>query len=220
MFSGLPVDAPSLEYDTPDRNPEEIGHYRGEDEQTLRALEGLPALDHADAVQRSERERELYYSSGDEDDEVTHATLISFDVEATEAVGSSLGTWSAELRSANEPRPSKDIEYRVTGMTMLPPILATEGLREIVAGMLVTPIEAVMVRVIGKAYRASTGTSVADLYSVKPRGFAFGNLISAFALQLAITGIVWVGFTLGTQWWAARKREELERALEKVDEDV
>ena len=218
MFSGLPVEAPHLEYDTPDRNPNESRPYNGEDEQTLRALEGLPALDHSGPTHRNERERD-WDSSDDEDDEVTHATLISFDVEATEAVENSLGTWSAELRSANEPKPSKEIEYRVTGMTMLPPILATEGLREIIAGMLLMPLEAVMVRVIGRGYRESAGATVFDLYRIKPSGFALGNLISAFGLQLVVTGIVWAGFTVGTQWWAARKRVDLEKALKNVDEN-
>lgn len=220
MFSGLPVEAPHLEYDTPDRNANETRPYNGEDEQTLRALEGLPALHPSDTTYHNGRERDRASSDDDEDDEVTHATLISFDVEATEAVENSLGTWSAELRSANEPKSSKVAEYRVTGMTMLPPILATEGLREIVVGILLTPIEALMVRMIGKAYRVSAGTDVFDIYPVRPRDFVFGHLTLAFGLQLVVTGIVWAGFTTVTQWWAAHRRINLETALKKAERNT
>lgn len=210
IFAGLSDLAPTAEYDTPDRHPEEISGHRTEDEPTLRALEGLPALEHTESHSRP-NERDSDSSIGG-DAEITHATLISFDVEATEAVDTPLGplgTWSAELRSANEPRQSEEPRYRVTGLTMLPPILATEGLREVAAGLLVMPFEALMVRVIGRAYRASAGIDVEDLHSVTSSVsglgiVGFGNLASVFALQLGVTGIVWAGFTIGSQWWASR----------------
>jgi hypothetical protein len=140
---------------------------------------------------------------------MTHATLISFDVEATDVVESSRGTWSAELRSANEPKPSSDVKYRVTGVTMLPPIMATEGLREIAAGIIVMPLEALMVRVIGRAYRTSAGLGMEDMY---PLGHGFpsmGNLCSVLTVQLAVTGVIWAGFTVATQWWVSRRRAKL-----------
>jgi len=205
MFSGLNISAPAMEYDTPDRNTDDRSRYRSEDEPTLRALEGLPALDRTETrPPQNERDQD---SSDEEDDEMTHAALISFDVEATDVVESSLGTWSAELRSANEPRPSLDVKYRVTGLTMLPPIMATEGLREVVAGIIVMPLEALMVRVIGRAYRASAGLGTEDMYQW---GFpSVGNLVSVLTVQLALTGVIWAGFTIGTQWWAVRRRERL-----------
>jgi hypothetical protein len=43
MFSGLPVSAPPLGYDTPDRSAQEGSTWRGEDEPALQDLEGLPA---------------------------------------------------------------------------------------------------------------------------------------------------------------------------------
>ena len=193
MFSGLSISAPTMEYDTPDR-VEQRSSQRS-DEHTLRALEGRPAF-----------ERPNRDDSSDEEDEIAQATLISFDVEATEAVENSRGTWSAELRSANDPKPSDGIMYRVTGLTMLPPIMATEGLREIVAGILVMPLEAVMVRVIGRAYRASAGLGMDDIYLVGPGIYGFANLFAVLTMQLAITGVAWAGFTIGTQRWAARRR--------------
>lgn len=227
MFSGIPETAPSVEYDAPDRTADvgtvEItphAHVRAEDSPTLRALEGRPASD-SQAEPQAESQapprvrRETLFdmeqdSSDEEDGETAHATLISFDVEATESMDNSLGPWSAELRSANEPKPSKEVRYRVTGLTLVPTILATEGLREVVVGVLVMPLEAVMVRVIARAYRQSAGLGVSDIYQLGEHVPAFENLFSAFALQLAMTGVVWAGFTYGSQWWAARKYPQVE----------
>jgi hypothetical protein len=209
MFSGLPDVTPNAEYDTPDRNVNEGSDVRAEDPQTLRSLEGLPAIDRQAIDLHEERGGLLGIeqdSSDEEDAEMAHATLISFDVEATEAMDNSLGTWSAELRSANEPTQSKDIKYRVTGLTLLPTILATEGLREVIAGILVLPLEAIMVRGIARAYRDSASLGASDIYRIRERVAGFENLFSVFTLQLAITGVVWAGFTVGSQWWAARRK--------------
>ncbi|KAK0109405.1 hypothetical protein ONS95_002103 [Cadophora gregata] len=192
MFAGLNMSAPTMEYDTPDRPDERQGNRS--DEPTLRALEGMPAM------------TSVHGDDSDDEEEPAHATLISFDVEATEPVENATGTWSAELRSANEPKPTEEVKYRVTGLTMLPPIMATEGLREIVAGIIVMPLEAVMVRIIGRAYRASAGLPMVDLYPVGFTVRGFQNILSALTIQLVVTGIAWAGFTIGTQWWGGRKR--------------
>lgn len=199
MFSGLAISPPTLEYDAPDQ--ERVGvesSYRGEDESTLRALEGLPALERAETRNRpNEGPRD---TSDDEETEVAQAAIISFDVEATENVEPSLGSWSAELRSANEPKPSEVVSYKVTGLTMLPTILATEGLREAAAGLLVLPLEAIMVRLIGRAFRKAGGLGVEDLWEIlpSPTSFGFANIISAVGIQVIFTGVVWAGFTFST----------------------
>ncbi|KAH8650946.1 hypothetical protein BGZ60DRAFT_191211 [Tricladium varicosporioides] len=217
MFSGMAVEPPTAEFDTPDRRAEERPAYRAEDQPTLRALEGLPALETSE-IRSRQPERDS--DSSVADDSETHPTLISFDVEATEAVESpqgAHGTWSAELRSANEPKQSDEPRYRVTGLTVLPPIMATEGLREIFAGILVIPFEALMVRVLGRAYRASAGMNVGDMYpltaGIRALGYVgFENILEALTLQLGITGIVWVGFTVGSQWWARKNHSGSEDA--------
>jgi hypothetical protein len=217
MFSGIPDAAPAMEYDAPDRNPgiEAVPNatIRAEDPPTLRALEGRPAMEPQNEAQlgRTEAVFEIEHDSSDEEEgEMAQATLISFDVEATESMDNSLGPWSAELRSANEPGQSKDVKYRVTGLTLLPTILATEGLREVIAGILVMPLEAVMVRIIARAYRQSAGLSNSDIYRLGELVPAFETLFSAFTLQLAVTGVVWAGFTVGSQWWTARKYPKME----------
>ena len=217
MFSGIPDAAPAMEYDAPDRTPGRDvapnATVRAEDPPTLRALEGRPATEPQNEVQpgRTEAVFEIEHDSSDEEDgEMAQATLISFDVEATESMDNSLGSWSAELRSANEPRLSQDVKYRVTGLTLLPTIMATEGLREVIAGILVMPLEAVMVRIIARAYRQSAGLSTSDIYRLRELVPAFETLFSAFTLQLAVTGVVWAGFSVGSQWWAARKYPKME----------
>lgn len=214
MFSGLPISTPSIGFDTPDIPFEEERPRRGEDTPTLRALEGLPALDREEREEARMRQSLMDQddSSEDENDEVQQTTLISFDVEAAHATENSMGTWSAELRSANEPK-SKIIQYRVTGLTMLPTILATEGLREICAGILVIPLEAVMVRIIGRAYLQNSGLSLSSFYEVfafKDAIPAWRNLVGAFAIQVVATGVIWAGFTLGSQRWAGKRRSNAE----------
>lgn len=215
MFSGLGITAPALEYDAPDRVGNDSNR-TGEDAQTLRALEGRPALGEGlPALEvREEREEErmrlLSISieqqevPSDDEEERQQAPLISFDVEATDTTPGPSGSWSAELRSANDVQSTGDVKYRVTGLTMLPTILATEGLREIFAGILVLPLEALMVRVIARAYRQSAGSSMSDLYeifSVRDLLPASSNILGAFAVQVVVTGIVWSAFTVGSQWW-------------------
>jgi hypothetical protein len=223
MFSGLDVKAPELEYDAPDR----ISSTRrrsGEDAQTLRALEGRPAMERRSTLEvREEREEErmrlLSISieqqdiPSDDDEERHQAPLISFDVEATDSVPDAMGSWSAELRSANDMQPSGDVRYHITGLTLLPTISATEGLREIVASILVLPLETLMVRIIARAYRQSAGAVVSDLYEVSSfRALlpASSNLLGAFTLQIAVTGVVWAGFTFGTQWYTASRAKYTE----------
>lgn len=219
IFSGLSGHAPLMEFDTPDAAVQEERSRRGEDMPTLRALEGLPALEREARDETRSHQSMLDHgedSSEDGNDEMHQATLISFDVEATEAVENSLGTWSAELRSANEPVVMEAINYRTTGLTLLPVILAAEGLRETFAGLFVLPLEAVMVRVVARAYRLDAGLSVADLFTAGAvKGFlARRSMIGVFTLQVVLTGVIWAGFTVTSQWLASRWRSTAENKQE------
>lgn len=226
MFSALDIHAPDMEYDAPDRLPERRRN-DGTDRRTLRALEGRPDLE-AREEREEERMRVLSRSmeqrdiiSDDEDEELHQATLISFDVEATDAMPDASGSWSAELRSANDMKPSSDLNYRVTGLTMLPTILATEGLREIFAGILVMPLEALMVRIIGRAYHQSAGLSVSNLYelfSIRALLPASGNLFGAFAIQVAVTGFVWAGYTFGVELWTQYRNMKAENKEDDLED--
>jgi hypothetical protein len=220
MFEGLPISAPTMEYDTPDQPLNDEERSRSEDVPTLRALEGLPTTSqHTRSSSQSPGQENVTTNaalmSDEEEEDQTPTTLISFDVEATEPVDTSAGTWSAELRSAQEPTVSAGVKYRITGLTMLPLIMATEGLREVVAGVLVMPLEALMVRIIGQSYRVSSGSGSLDMWDAN-MGLAFGvqgfeNMMTVLAAQVAITGVVWAGFIVGSQWYAVKEREVSEK---------
>jgi hypothetical protein len=208
IFAGMPL-SPPAEFDTPDRNQEDTANTQ--DEPTLRALEGLPALETMETTRPNERESD----SGPEEDREPSATLISLEVDSTEmdtAPGPG-GSWSAELRAASEPKQSNETRYRVTGLTLLPAIMATEGLREVLAGIIVMPIEALLVRVIGRAYRWSAGLPATDMYpltsTVRSLGLrGVGNIVSVLVLQLGVTGVVWIGFTVASQRMLSKKKDE------------
>lgn len=209
-----------MEYDTPDRPFEDEETYRSEDGPTLRALEGHQVPPQSPPISRPREPENNAPTSDTEEEDQTPTTLISFDVEATEPQENATGSWSAELRSAQEPATTVGTKYRITGLTMLPTIMATEGLREIVAGILVMPLEALMVRVIGRAYRASAGLAIGDMYDangwISLRVQTQENLFSVLATQVAVTGVVWVCFIVGSQWYVkAGKKERLDSVKEK-----
>jgi hypothetical protein len=138
-------------------------------------------------------------SSDEEDHEISQQTLITFDVEATELSADVVGSWSAELRSANEP-PPREPAYQITALTMLPMFLATEGLTTVVSSFVMLPIESLMVRIVAKAYRRSTGMGTGDMYS----GFgitwgSIGNVIAAQGIQMVVTGVIWAALVVGSQ---------------------
>ena len=189
MFAGLNLSPPSMEYDTPDRPAARRTTAVREDMETLRALEGRSAIDNdlllveQDELQIS---RETVPSEPSDDGEWTGPqTAFSLDVEANLDTSASGGMWSAELRSASDPKDAKT-KYRVTGLTMLPTILAAEGLREIVISILVLPIEASMIRVIGWSYLQSAGVGASGFYLPADFKGLFplaGNLFGAYAIQ-------------------------------------
>ena len=176
---------------------------RGEDAETLRALESPTDTEESrNTSEHSGAQPPLATVHGGEtsdwDEELPQAT-VSFDIETTEQVDTTVSSWSAELRSAVEPKRSNRIIYRMTELTMMPTILAADGLKEIAIGVILLPFEAIMVRVIARSFQRSTGGSMSSFYNVfdfKNLIPAAGSLFGAFAMQLIMTGVFWAGFTL------------------------
>ncbi|TGO10393.1 hypothetical protein BTUL_0136g00140 [Botrytis tulipae] len=211
MFAGFGVEAPILEFDTPD-DPEENRPVRGGEEDTLRALEGLPALDRTTPRPRRHTNASVSVDPGEDED--PRPTLISFDVDSTSTsaeptVGQ--GAWSAELRSTNVPGEPKVVKYRKTGLTMLPTILAAEGFRELATSILITPLEAIMLRFVGRAYGNKVGISLGNFYEIGFQMPSLKHLISSWAFQFIVTGIVWAGFTFVIEYVADMKKSEQQR---------
>lgn len=143
-------------------------------------------------------------SSDDEDHEISQQTLITFDVEATEMTEATIGTWSAELRSANEPAP-RETTYQITALTMLPPLLAAESFSSVLSGLMLIPLEAIMVRTVASAYRRSAGLGTADMFAgwVIPWR-AVPNIIAVHAVEFAFSTAIWAAFTVVSQAMAGK----------------
>jgi len=87
------------------------------------------------------------FASDDEDEGMVSATLISFDVEATESTDSTPGVWSAELRpNLSDVRSTTNQEpvYRDTALFRLPPILAADAIGITLTRILLAPYESHM----------------------------------------------------------------------------
>lgn len=201
LLSGLPLGSPNVDNDTTD-------HIIASTWNSLPSASWIAMSNDSESPSQN-----VGHDGSDvEDDEMNHAQLISFDVEPTESSDASRGPWSAELRSANETKAPSVARYRVTGLTLLPNILATEGLTDAVCDIMVLPFEAFMVRVIGAAYQASRDVKSNNYFEIglKPRGIV--NLIVTWTWQVTVTGVIWAGFTLCTNWYTIQRQRKKEKA--------
>lgn len=207
MFAGLGIVPPSLEFDAPDQlSLASGGSYYEVDEQTV-ARDGLPG---AGGIESETRPIHNHPVSDDEEAELTQATLISFDVEATEGLDPTLGTWSAELRSANESKSLPEIKYKVTGLTLLPTIFATELIREAVVTILLIPLETLLIRFIGRTFRLRATLTTWDLWTVAPRYRTFNKtgILATVGIQIAMSGLIWGIFTTGIHLWTLEMEDD------------
>ncbi|KAL8418373.1 hypothetical protein RB594_001830 [Gaeumannomyces avenae] len=166
-----------------------------------------------------------YYDSDDEEDtERVSATLISFDVEATDATEE--GVWSAELR-ADAPADlaggaaglgggggggggggpgggclgqQATVSYNDNALTRLPASLAADMLTVVSSNLFQAPMEAFALRLLARTFLGRNGGSVADVYAPTPwRGVtwtAVSSLLQVEMVHLLIKGEVWSIFTL------------------------
>lgn len=140
-------------------------------DETLRILEGLPA------------------ENEDEDDEMVQATLVSFDVEASEMEATG-NAYSAELRNMNaEPEPTA---FRTNFLTTLPPILSTEIFAKVIGGIALVPLEMIMVRIVADGFTKSAGIEM-NVWEI-PRSWEWvTNILATHAMDMVIGGLVWAG---------------------------
>jgi hypothetical protein len=139
------------------------------------------------------------FDSDDDENEVVSATLISFDVEATEATDVPSGLWSAELRPTVSPevRPPGflGVMFMSTTLTRLPAFTASKILSEAIMRILFAPYQAMALRLAARAFRLRHGLSVTDILGVHPlSGICltwFVNFVGAELLSLSICGEIW-----------------------------
>jgi hypothetical protein len=223
LFPGMSSDSmdpnTDVDYDTPDaENRDPSGVVDGGS--TAPRTSAAPSQ-HAATLQALEGRPPNHDDSSDEDDhEMSQQTLITFDVEATEMTEATMGTWSAELRSAPNEPPPKEKLYQITALTMLPPLLAAEGLSTVLTeiGLLILPLEAIMVRTVARGYRRSAGLGTEDLFPCfSYTKQAWINIFAVHAVELAVTGAMWVAFTAASQ--AMSGKSLIWKSADEADKD-
>ncbi|OLN82073.1 hypothetical protein CCHL11_07693 [Colletotrichum chlorophyti] len=214
----------------PAESPSEI---RAEDE-TENAAEEVPREVEAPPVQAVRRPSAFStrgddYGSDDEEDRGVSATLISFDVEATDSTDAPPGLWSAELRPSTGPEGSygqASVQYMDTMLTRLPACLASDIFTVISGYVLVSPYEAVALRLVARSYRERMGLPVSDIYDTNIfSGMTWTgvtNFLGLEFLHLVIAGELWALITGLAQWFHITEEEwklitEMEEA-EEVEE--
>lgn len=162
------------------------------------------------------------YHTDEEDNEGVSATLISFDVEATEATDAPPGLWSAELRPslvADSRNPfAPQATYLDTELTRFPAHLAASIFAHALVRLISTPYEAVALRLIARSFRLRYGLSVDDIYTTSLfEGFSWSSVVNYFGIelvQLGVSGELWAIFAGISQWlhvseedWKTRQDE-------------
>ncbi|PHH91905.1 hypothetical protein CDD83_9848 [Cordyceps sp. RAO-2017] len=148
------------------------------------------------------------YASDEDENEGVSATLISFDVEATESADAPPGLWSAELRPSVAPdsraNASQQPVFLDTLLTQLPALIGSHIFTDAVTRLLTTPSEATALRLIARSLRLRQGLSCQDMYPVGIlSGFSWNlavNFLATELLHLVLCGEVWAAFTALSQW--------------------
>ncbi|KAF9880974.1 hypothetical protein CkaCkLH20_01124 [Colletotrichum karsti] len=154
------------------------------------------------------------YGSDDEEDGGVSATLISFDVEATESTDAPPGLWSAELRPSAGPEGSgygHTVQYLDTMLTRLPACLASDIFTVISGYILVSPYEAFALRLVARSYRHRMGLPLNDIHEINifsgmtMRGVT--NFLGLEFIHLVIAGELWALVTGLAHWFHLTEEE-------------
>jgi hypothetical protein len=156
------------------------------------------------------------YGSDEEDNDGIRATLISFDVEATESTDAPQGLWSAELRPSvantdSRGSISSQPTYLDTLLTQIPALLASHMLSNSITRLLMTPYDATALRLVARAYCLRNGLPCEDicqtnLLSGLSWTSAMNYLWTEF-IHLLLTTEVWAVFTGLSQWYHFSEEE-------------
>lgn len=216
----------------------EIRHTRNPDQDlpTLQALEGQvngpePGVP-LEAIRRQSTfssRGEQDYATDEEDSEMINPTLISFDVDTSEATEQPPGVWSAELRPSyggdGRPMPREEPLYMVNPLTNLPSYLAADAFTNLATYILITPYEAFALRTVARAFARRRGLPVGDLFDVGTAGLVaslswrgVGHVLGLEALRFLIGSEIWCLTAMAStylhvseeQWKGMRKEEEEE----------
>lgn len=130
------------------------------------------------------------YGSDEDENEVVSATLISFDVEATESADVPQGLWSAELRPsvATDPRATSapPIRYFSTMLRRMPSAMAAKIFNDSLLRLIIAPYETIALRRLAKIFCLRRGLPYGGLLST--------NLFDGF-------NWTWIVNVLGTEFF-------------------
>ncbi|GJC93447.1 hypothetical protein ColKHC_02273 [Colletotrichum higginsianum] len=148
---------------------------------------------------------------------ITGATtkrMEAFDVEATDSTDAPPGLWSAELRPSTGPEGSghgASVQYMDTMLTRLPACLASDIFTVISGYILVSPYEAVALRLVARSYRERMGLPTFDIHDTNifsgmtMRGVT--NFLGLEFMHLVIAGELWALVTGLAQWFHLTEEE-------------
>lgn len=168
--------------------------------------------------------REDDYGTDEDESERVNTTLISFDVEATEASPDAPpGLWSAELRpsQSSDPRAEAQPIYLDTLLTQLPALLAANIYTDTTLRLMMAAYEATALRLMARCHRLQHGLPCDDIYAPNILSGlswrALTNLLGAELLHITISGEIWAVFSGLAQYyhrsdeeWKADEAKQLE----------
>ena len=218
-----PVSQTAVESPTLGEADREIRHTQNPnaDIPTLMALDGQPT---GEALPVGSIRRQSTFSSrggedyatDEEDAELVNPTLISFDVDTSEATADQqAGVWSAELRPSvaadGRAQPAESPVYMVNPLTQLPSILGADILTNFVAYVACTPTDALALRSVARAFTEKRGMPQDRMFdislwgNVSFRGVV--NIVGLEVLRLMISGDAWALTTVVSQWLHVTEEE-------------
>lgn len=158
--------------------------------------------------------------------EMVSRTLISFDVEASDAVDPAPGIWSAELRANGDQQASsyrargsgRARTYRVNSLTEMPAQLAAIIMAAVPARVLMAPLEGITLRLLVKLILGSRGLSTGDIYAPfdpLPWG-AVANHVGLELVHFLAQAEIWAALYQLASW--CRISEEDWKRMDEEDE--
>jgi len=162
------------------------------EEPTFQVSEGQPQNEpHSVGAQRRQSTisvRGDEFASDDEETEVVSATLISFDVEATESTDTTPGVWSAELRpnlADSKASAGREPMYRQTALYRLPPILGADAIGVPLTRILLAPFESRMLLGLARLLLNRRGLSLEPLNGFGIlQAFSWRRMVNVLGFEL------------------------------------
>ena len=147
------------------------------------------------------------YASEDEENDGVRATLISFDVEASEATDAPTGLWSAELRpsAAHDGRSNGAPLYFDTLLTQQPAFIASHMFTDIAMHVLIAPYEATALRLLAHTSRMRRGLPSWDIHNISLfsglNATSVVNFLGTELIDLIISGELWAMLSGLSMWF-------------------